>query len=287
MANKTRGKGLYLRGNTWWIRYADPTGRIIRESTGKILKGEAQVILTSRWNEVDNGKTPDIKKIKNHFFKELANDYIEWAQRQRSFDSKKYLIQDLVNEFGNCPLRGLNTRVVEQYQTKKLTTHKPATANRLLATLKHMIRKATEWDMVGEDVLKKVRMVKLEPENNRRLRYLSKEECQELIKACSPHLKPIVITALNTGMRKGEILSLKWDNVDLKHGFILLDITKNGERREIPINTTLRETFNRLVRRIDSPYVFIDSWTGSNRRPLECHSSALPTELQPQNIFFH
>jgi integrase len=81
--------------------------------------------------------------------------------------------------------------------------------------------------------------VKLLEENNRRLRYLSKEECQELANNCEPHLKPIIITALNTGMRKGEILNLKWEQVDLKHGFILLDITKNGERREIPINSTL------------------------------------------------
>ena len=48
-----------------------------------------------------------------------------------------------------------------------------------------------------------------------------------------------VITALHSGLRKGEILSLKWDAVDLKHGFILLDRTKNGQRREIPINSTL------------------------------------------------
>lgn len=68
-------------------------------------------------------------------------------------------------------------------------------------------------------------------------------------------------TALNTGMRKGEILSLKWDHVDLKHGFILLDITKNGERREIPINTTLRHSLQGLTRRLDVPFVFFDDNT--------------------------
>ena len=94
---------------------------------------------------------------------------------------------------------------------------------------------------------------KMFPENNKRLRYLSKEECKDLINACDNHVKPIVITALNTGMRKSEILSLKWDNVDLKHGFVLLDMTKNGERREIPINDTLRITLQGITRRLDSP----------------------------------
>jgi integrase len=65
---------------------------------------------------------------------------------------------------------------------------------------------------------------------------------------------------LNTGMRRGEILSLEWEkHIDLKHGFIFLDVTKNGERREVPINQTLRETLKKLPRRLDSPYVFTDN----------------------------
>jgi integrase len=70
-------------------------------------------------------------------------------------------------------------------------------------------------------------------------------------------------------MRRGEILTLKWDNVDLKHGFILLDRTKNGERREIPINETLRNTLERLIRRLDSPYVFYDHATGKPYQDLK------------------
>ncbi|GAG80440.1 unnamed protein product, partial [marine sediment metagenome] len=58
-----------------------------------------------------------------------------------------------------------------------------------------------------------------------------------------------------------QILSLRWENVDLKHGFILLDISKNGERLEIPINQTLKGTLQGLVRRLDVPYVFYDQVT--------------------------
>ena len=111
-------------------------------------------------------------------------------------------------------------------------------------------------------VHKRIRRVKLLEENNRRLRYLSKEECQTLIDARDRHLRPIVVIALNTGMRKSEVLLLKWDNADLKHGFLLLEMTKNGERREIPINETVREEFQNLTRRLDVPYVFYDRLTG-------------------------
>ncbi len=65
-----------------------------------------------------------------------------------------------------------------------------------------MFTKAVDWDMVEAETLKRVRKVKLLQDDSKRLRYLSKEECQALINACDTHLKPIVITALNTGMRK-------------------------------------------------------------------------------------
>lgn len=84
-----------------------------------------------------------------------------------------------------------------------------------------------------------------------------------IIKACADHLKPIVVTALNIGMQKTKVLTLKRDSVDLKHDFIILDKTKNGERREIPINQTVKETLNRIIRRVDLPYVFHDPKTGN------------------------
>ena len=100
---------------------------------------------------------------------------------------------------------------------------------------------------------KRVMHRKLLEENNRRLRFLTREECQALISQCRGVTRDITVTALNSGMRKGEILGLKWDNVDLKHGFILLDKTKNGDRREIPINDTLRSVLQGITRRLDVP----------------------------------
>lgn len=150
-----------------------------------------------------------------------------------------------------------------------------------------MFTKAVDWNMVEEDVLKRVRKVKLLEENNRRLRYLSKEECQALIDACADHLRPIVVTALNTGMRKGEILSLKWENVDLNHKFILLDRTKNGERREIPINATLRATLIGIKRRLDISHVFYDQLTGSSYGDIKNSFNGACKRAGINNFRFH
>jgi integrase len=257
-------KGIYKRGNIYWIRYAGLDGKTVLKSSGSTKYREAETLLIQRRQETKEGKQPEIKRIANHSFKELAEKYSQWMQvRHRSADSKMYRINQLVTQFGILPLRRFNTLIVEQYQTDLINKGlKPASVNKNISLLKAVFNKAVDWYMVDEGVLKNVRKVKLLPENNRRLRYLSKEECTELVNSCEPHLRPIVITALNTGMRKGEILNLKWEHVDLNHGFILLEITKNGERREVPINKTLRRTLNDITRRIDVPHVFFDSKTG-------------------------
>lgn len=261
-----KAKGIYKRGNVYWIRYAGLDGRTVFESSGSDKFRYAEALLIQRRQSIKEGKQPEArKKIPNVSFKAMSIDYLQWAKRQRAYKQKEILIKQLVDIFGGYPLRMFNTRLIEQYQTERLEKgNKPATINRHIATIKHMFTKAVEWDMVEEETLKRIRKAKLLEENNRRLRYLSKEECQELVNACADHLKPIVITALNTGMRRGEILSLKWENVDLKHGFILLDMTmtKNGERREIPVNDTLRATLTGIQRRLDIPYVFWDPSTG-------------------------
>ena len=267
-------KGIYKRGGVFWIRYAGVDGKIVFESskqgdrTGTKLE-DAEVLLHERKADIGRGKQPEIKKtIPNVTFKTLSVDYLKWAKRQRSFRQKEQVVRQLVTIFGAYPLRAFNSRLLEQYQTERMENgrkytksgliegNKPATINRHMATIKHMFTKAMEWELVEEEAAKKVRKVKLLEENNRRLRYLSKEECRALVNACADHLKPIVIMALNTGMRRGEILNLKWDNVDMRHGFILLDRTKNGERREIPINETLRGTLLHLTRRLDVSEVF-------------------------------
>jgi integrase len=288
-------RGIFKRGGVWWIRYAGLDGRIARESSRSERFRDAEALLIRRRQEIKEGKLPEVRRIGNHVFNELAEAYVKWAERQRSFKSKKLFIDQLKARFGNLPLRRFNSMALEQFQTERLERgNKPATVNRLLATIKHMFTKAVEWDMVEEETLKRVRKVKLLEENNRRLRYLSQEECQGLIRECDGHLRPIVICALNTGMRRGEILNLTWDNLDLQNGFILLDQTKNGERREIPINATLREILEELFRgtkerprRIDVPWVFYDPSSGKPYQSVKRSFASACRRAKIKDFTFH
>ena len=110
-----------------------------------------------------------------------------------------------------------------------------------------IFNKAITWKKATENP---ARPVKLLREDNRRLRYLDRDQARRLVTASLPHLRPILVTALNTGMRKGEILPLTWDQVDLTARIIRLTDTKNGEGRDLPINDDLLATLQAIPRHL-------------------------------------
>ncbi len=275
-------RGIYKRGKIYWIRYTGLDGKQKREPGGKKFS-DADLLLAHRKKEVEKGQEPEKKRIPNYTFSELAVKYLAWVTgRQSSARIKGYIVGQLLSVYGKTLLKRFNTPIVDQLQTDLINKgYKNSSNNKVLNILKHMFSKAVEWEMVEPETLKRIRKVKPLRDDSKRLRYLAKEDCMELINSCESHLKPIVITALNTVMRRGEILSLRWDNVDLKHGFILLDKTKNGDRREIPINDTLRYTFQNLPRRLDIPYVFYDKDT---EKPYQDIKRSFKTSLRRSKI---
>ena len=158
-----------------------------------------------------------------------------------------------------CP-RGANGRRVfetrqkaEDYLKRIQTPIQPATLNRELSLLKHVYTKAIEWGKCKENPAKKVKKLKGEV---KRVRFLMPDEVQKLVSNCVDHLKPIVTVAVHTGMRKGELFGLKWEQVNFEQGIITLCDTKNGERRDIPMDETVRTTLKGIERK--SEHVFCD-----------------------------
>lgn len=113
-------------------------------------------------------------------------------------------------------------------------------------------------------------------DNKDKLYGISAEEIGDLLAACDSnvisitgkvieqrqaHLKPIIIFGIATGCRKSEILTLKWDEVDMVHGFVNLSDTKNGDGRQIAINDALMTVLKSLPREKGVPYVFFDPET--------------------------
>lgn len=130
-------------------------------------------------------------------------------------------------------------------------------------------------------------------ENNMRLRFLAEDEIPVLLENCKGHLRDIVETAIHTGMRRGEILSLKWSQI--RNGFIYLRKTKTNNSRQIPINNTLEALFDRLkgnstkVRylksKTKSPYVF--SYKGNRIKEVKTSFSTALRDAEIEDFHFH
>jgi integrase len=117
-----------------------------------------------------------------------------------------------------------------------------ATVNRPLSLLRHLLRLAhEEWE-----VLAAVPKIRLEKEPQGRIRWLEPDEEVRLLDACAKSfnksLLPVVTVALETGLRKGELLGLEWDRVDLSRGVLRLEVTKSGKRREVPMRQAVYTT---------------------------------------------
>lgn len=132
----------------------------------------------------------------------------------------------------------------------------PATVNREVACLKSMLNRAVAAGKLIINPLKGLEMLK---EDNVRERTLTNQEYRSLLDACAPHVRPIVMTAYLTGMRKSEIIYLTWGEVDLREDFINLSAerTKTKEGRKIPIHPDLKAMFRDLPRGLHTDRVFL------------------------------
>lgn len=127
-------------------------------------------------------------------------------------------------------------------------------------------------------------------ENNYKIRYLTEDEQARMFDCLSmpefSHIKPIIVTALYTGMRKGEILNLKWQQVDLKNGYIDILKTKSGKERKIPIADKVKEVLTKVGKNGDS-YVFINPETNKPYNDIKKSFSSLLKKAEIENFRFH
>lgn len=139
-----------------------------------------------------------------------------------------------------------------------------------------MFNKAVEWRRLESSPLKNVKKFK---EPNFKFRVLTLEEMKALIDVAENHLKPIVIIALNTGMRRGEILGLKWENINLSKRSIHVEDSKAGRARDIPMNSLVIEALSTIPQ--DSEYIFFNPMTG---RPIQDVKKAFKTACENAKI---
>ena len=176
----------------------------------------------------------------------LARYLIEITPTKRSAASETNRIKAIMRRtFSAYSLANLSSSILAQYRDDRLKTVAPATIIRELNTISHAIDIARkEWAVyLPENPAKLVRRPATPKGRERRL---NGDEEARLHSACdalrSPYMRDLIILAVETAMRRGELLGLTWSNVDLDRRIAHLPMTKNGEIRDVPLSGRALDT---------------------------------------------
>ena len=195
------------------------------------------------------------------FAQEFLDGYAKANNKPSEVAAKEWICRlHLVPVFGRRRLDEIDARSIERYKARKLDEgYKATTVNNQLMTLGKLLRVAQEWGII--QVVPTIRRLKVpKPDFD----FLSFNEAQRLVDGAEPEWRPMVVLALNTGLRLGELLGLQWDDCDLVARRILVrrsswhgvvGTPKSGRQREVPLNgravTALKEH-----RHLRGPWVF-------------------------------
>lgn len=273
----------------YYIDYHEKDGKRKREIVKNAqTRSEAVLSLQKKIAEIfDVTYSPNrAKKIK---FMEFSELYLENYSKlnKKSWKCDYYSLNaHLVPYFGKFELSGITPLLIEKYRAERLKAEvNKSSTNRELALLKRMFNLAIDWDYSKENPVRKVRL--FSEKDNLKERVLSEEEEAKLLEESAEHLRSIIITALNTGMRKNEILTLTWSCVDLKQRLIQVVKTKSGKNREIPINDDLLEVLEELKKHKLSGYVFPNPKTGNSFKTVRHSFESACRRAEILNLRFH
>lgn len=229
------------RGGKW-------QARVQRKGYEDVVKSFLKRSDAERWArsvelEMDRGSYVSRSEAERCTFQEILLRYIaEVCPTKRSgLDESIRLRKTAQHRIANLSMAALTPKVIAEFRDERLTQVAPNTVIREMAYLSAIINHARrEW---GINVPNPLELVRKPPMPEGRNRILSDEEEARLLIEMTPvgrrsvWVKPAVILSLETGMRRGELLSLKWSNVDLQKRIAYLPITKNGTSRVVPLSS--------------------------------------------------
>ncbi len=264
---------------SWYVEVSLPGGRKIKRSVGKVgqvtktiaRQYEAELKKKIRLGQLNmiQADIPTLNDIKDEYL-----SYVRDVKKKRSWKRDEELLRPLSKLFGNKKLSDISTKDLEDFKLMRLNEVSPATVNRSLSVLRHLFNLAKRWKKFYGD--NPVSIVGMLEEHNQVERILTVDEENRLLNECVSYLRPIIFTALNTGMRRGEILGLEWSDVDLDISMITVNQTnsKSKRQRKIPINSFLRSLLVELkLKSGNNEYVFTDN----DGKPLKSIRTAFGT----------
>lgn len=233
--HKRRGKPGFI------LSYTDAAGRRRLKTVHCATLTEARNLRSALIAKVEKQKILGVTDAADDSFEKVTERYLKYQKPRVSQDSyerlegiiEKHLKPAFKGKIGN-----ISRSRISDYVTNRLSAAAPGTVQKEFNAIKHILRLAhEEWNLIPENPAKSLTLkslrIKLPPG---RIRYLHPDELLNLIEHCPEWLRPIVMLGLATGLRRGNIINLRWTEYDERRRMLVIQHTKNGERVVIHLN---------------------------------------------------
>lgn len=316
---------VYERNNHWYFEGMIRKKRYCRAIPEATNKKEAEKYVTVFKADLLRGRLDLAENIGQKPFTEIADMYIKYAQTNLcAADTALRIAKRFKEHWKNKTIADITPKVIENYKESRQKTAfakrivdgkevvkyiSSATINREIAALSKMFSLAIANGLARENPVRDVKKLRV---TNKLERHLSVEEEKRIFQVCDDdfsfsnlpqeeqerlqrihngehaYLKPILIMALNTGMRKGEILNMTWDCVNFEKKEISALNTKNSKKNTIPMSNKLYETLLKMYKcKNNDKYVFTNPYTGTKYTDIKKSFKTVCKLANVKNLRFH
>jgi integrase len=263
---------VFKQKNKWYINFTFK-GKRYKRVVGRSKK-KAMEVLKKIEGDIINEKfsIPVKPRMK---FKELAEYWLENYSKVNNAPSqyvknKERIGKHLIPFFGERKIGDITPRQIDEYKKSRYGLVKAATINRTLAILRKMFNDAIRWEFINDSPM---RFIQKLHEPHQGFDYYNENEVRIFLQSCSEDFYPIACCAVYTGMRIGEIIALKWKDIDTEKRIIRIErstgkTTKSRKVRYVPINSKLLKVLIECRKNGNGDLVFPNKQGGMRSRDL-------------------
>lgn len=243
--------GVFAKNGWYWIDFRDAEGRRHRQKAS-LEHQIAKRMLRDKLGSIARGEITGIREegtrlkdfIEKKYWPTIKGNLSESEQRRARYTIDMHITPRL----GGLRISKIRQEDIERFQAELLAVVSTGTVKKEMMRFKHILNRAVAWRYIKDTPAKGISTVAPPPG---RIRYLSSEERSMILQSARPDLRLYILAALQTGARRGELIALRWSDIDMKARTVTFANTKNGERRVVPLTETLRETLQALPRPLD------------------------------------
>lgn len=245
---------IFKRGKIWYIDF-EYKGKRIRQSLKTRCKRVAELAHKNTDIQIAREEL-NISNFRRVSFVDFCERFLRWYGVQNSEKSYKdyrnLFNSTIIPYFKGYYLNDITSEMAEEYKVKRAEKIQPGTINKELTALRHFFNKAIQWKYVAENPLVNVNRLKVSQKN---FRFLSLGEIDLVLDSSPDYLRPIILTAIHSGLRKSELFRLEWSDVDFERNCITVtakgkEHTKNYKNREIHMTKQLAECLRNLEKNV-------------------------------------